>query len=387
MAGSKSLRRVRFSAASGRGWGKIRLDSGRSLKVLQLCSSSATSGAERHVFSLSQALKHRGHELHVLTPTPGWLPDILRGERIPVTTSWMKGSGYYRTIAQVARLVRSGQVDVIHTHLTRAAYIGHIVGLITNVPIVTSVHIANNDQIYRRLARRRNKLVAVSNFVRGMLHGKGVPERYIETVYNGTDFVEFAPTDPGTVKDELRIPQDRKLVGLVGRVCHAKGHIEMIQAMRDVRAAHPEAHVVFVGMVEEGFQPELDDAIQSAGLRDRVTLTGVRHDIPRLLDAFTLSTLPSRMETFGVAAIEAMARSKAVVATRVGALPEVVRHEQTGLLVDLRPTEIADAVSYLLSNGEQREEMGRRGRFLVEQKFTINEMANRFEQVYDKVLE
>jgi len=219
-----------------------------------------------------------------------------------------------------------------------------------------------------------------------MLHGRGVPDRYIETVYNGTDFVDIAPADPRDVKSELGIPFDRKLVGLVGKVCDAKGNLELIRAMKDVRSEHPEAHVVFVGLVEEAFRPELDEAIAAAGMRERVTITGVRHDIPRMLDAFTLSTLPSKMETFGVAAIEAMARSKAVVASRVGALPEVVRHEQTGLLVDLRPAEIAEAVNYLLANGEEREEMGRRGRWLVEQKFTINEMATKFENVYAKVL-
>jgi glycosyltransferase involved in cell wall biosynthesis len=323
----------------------------------------------------------------VLTPSPGWLPDILRGERIPVESSRMKGTGYYRTIGRLVRQVRSEQTDIIHTHLTRAAYIGHIVGLLTNVPIVSSVHIANNDQIYRRLARRRNRLVAVSNFVAGMLHGKGVPDRYIDTVYNGTDFVDIPPADPDRVKDELGIPRERRLVGLVGKVCPEKGQLELIKAMKDVRSEHPDAHVVFVGLLEETFRNELEEVIQESKLADRVTLTGIRNDIPRLLDSFTLSTLPSRMETFGVAAIEAMARSKAVVATRVGALPEVVRHEQTGLLVDLRPDEIAQAVGYLLANGEEREEMGRRGRYVVEQKFTLAEMACRFETVYRKAIE
>jgi glycosyltransferase involved in cell wall biosynthesis len=116
-------------------------------------------------------------------------------------------------------------------------------------------------------------------------------------------------------------------------------------------------------------------------------MTGVRHDVPRLLDSFTFNTLPSYMETFGVAAIEAMARGKAVVATRVGALPEVVRDGQTGLLVDLRPDQIAEAVSYLLSNDEVREAMGQRGRRLVEQKFTLKQMVNGFEGVYSRALE
>lgn len=117
-------------------------------------------------------------------------------------------------------------------------------------------------------------------------------------------------------------------------------------------------------------------------MQDRATFTGVRHDIPNLLDAMTLATLPSVMETFGVAAIEAMARKKAVVASNVGALPEVVRDRQTGILVDLRPESIAEAVSYLLTNEREREAMGERGRELVERKFTLDRMTDRFEDVY-----
>ena len=351
-----------------------------------MCSSSATSGAERHVFTLSQTLQARGHYVTAVTPAPGWLPTILEEEGIPVHNSYMKGHGWYRTMGYLMNQVRKNDIDVVHTHLTRAAYIGHALGVMTRVPIVTSVHIANNDQIYKRLARRRNRLVAVSNFVRGMLHGRGVPERYIETIYNGTDFVDFAPAAPNEVKAELGIPQERRLIGLVGKVCQDKGQLEMVGALKEIRQQHPNAHVVFVGRIEEAFRPEIENAIQSNGLQDRVTMTGVRHDIPRILDSFTLSTLPSRMETFGVAAIEAMARSKAVVATRVGALPEVVRHKQTGLLVDLRPDKIAEAVSYLLDHDDEREEMGRMGRDLVQQKFTLSEMATRFETVYRQAL-
>ncbi|CAN5448395.1 glycosyltransferase family 4 protein [soil metagenome] len=352
-----------------------------------MCSSSATSGAERHVISLSRSLRTRGHHVQALTPGPGWLTSTLHDEGFPIHNSYMKGIGWYRTMGYLVKQVRRNRIDVVHTHLTRAAYIGHALGLVTGVPIITSVHIANNDQIYRRLARKRNRLVAVSNFVRGMLHGRGVPEKYIETIYNGTDFVDFDPVSPEEVKQELGISTDRRLIGLVGKVCADKGQLEMVSAMKSLKSQYPDAHLVFVGRVEDNFRVEVEAAIASAGLRDSVTMTGVRHDIPRLLDSFTLSTLPSKMETFGVAAIEAMARSKAVVATRVGALPEVVRHMHTGLLVDLRPDEIAEAVSYLLDNEEEREEMGRMGRHTVQQKFTLDEMATRFERVYQSVLD
>jgi glycosyltransferase involved in cell wall biosynthesis len=320
----------------------------------------------------------------VVCPAKGWLPTVLEDSQISCKISNMKGTGWYRTMLYLVHQARKHKVDVIHTHLTRSAYIGHAASMMSRTPVVTSVHIANNDQIYKRLARGTNRLVAVSNFVRGMLHGKGVPDKFVDTVYNGTDFVDFAPTDPSGVMTEFNIPSSRRLIGLVGRVCKEKGHLEMVSAMKDVRKEHPEAHMMFVGRVEEPFAAEFDDAIQSAGIADRVTMTGIRHDVPRLLDSFTMSTMPSHIETFGIAALEAMARSKAVVATRVGGLPEVVRHGKTGILVDLRPDQIAEAVSYLLSNDDIREEMGANGRKLVEQKFTIGEMVRQFEEVYNK---
>jgi glycosyltransferase involved in cell wall biosynthesis len=353
------------------------------LRILQVISSSATSGAERHVFNLTTMLRDRGHEVRTICPEPGWLPEVLRDAHLPVTTSMMRGTGWYRTMLLIAREIRRHKIDVVHTHLTRAAYIGYSACRLARKPIVHSVHIANNDMIYKRLARRKNRLVAVSNYVAGMLHGQGIQERFVDTVYNGTDFNLIARQKTDTVKAEFGIPSERRLIGLVGRVCRLKGHIEMIDAMRLLKSEHPDAHLMLVGRVEQQFQEELESAVAEAGISDRLTMTGIRHDVARLIDSFTLSTMPSHMETFGIAAVEAMARGKAVVASKAGGLPEVVKHRQTGLLVDLRPEPLAEAVSYLMSHDREREEMGQMGRRLVEEKFSLQEMLRQFERVYE----
>jgi glycosyltransferase involved in cell wall biosynthesis len=356
------------------------------LKVLQVISSSATSGAERHVLDLSEALVGQGHRVELICPSEGWLTETAERAGLSVHISPMKGQGWFQTLSLIGKLTMRGHVDLIHTHLTRAAYIGYSAGLLTGKPVITSVHIANNDAIYRRLAHRKNRLVAVSGFVRGMLHGRGVPDRYIDTVYNGTDFLGYEVAEPSEVKDELGIPRDRRVIGLIGRICRDKGHIEMVQALRRVCKRHPEAHAVFVGRVEQGFESEIHDLVRREGLVDRITFTGLRTDVARMLDACEIAAMPSRMETFGIAAIEAMARSRPVVASRVGALPEVVRHGQTGLLVESNPEELAEAVAYLLDEERIRLEMGECARKLVEEKFSIPQMAHRFEQVYAKAL-
>jgi glycosyltransferase involved in cell wall biosynthesis len=356
------------------------------LRIVQIISSSATSGAERHVFALSKLLCERGHYVEVVCPSGGWLPQELRQNGLTVKESDMRGSGWFRTAGYLTNRVKYGEFDIVHSHLTRATYFGSLAGIMRKVPAIATVHIANHDQVYKRMARGRNRLIAVSNFVRGMLHGREIPDKFIDTVYNGTDFTQIQTVNPDRVKAELGIPEDRRLVGLVGRVCREKGHLLMISAMKDVLAEHRNAHLVFVGRVEEQFETELQEAVREAGIEKHVTMTGNRHDIPRMLDSFEFTVMPSHQETFGVAAIEAMARKKPVVASRIGGLPEVVRHGQTGLLVDLRPDEVSEAANYLFANEVERTQMGVLGRIVVEEKFTLNHMVDRVERIYSRAV-
>ncbi|MCX7798722.1 MAG: glycosyltransferase family 4 protein [Fimbriimonadales bacterium] len=358
----------------------------RSFRVLQIISSSRTSGAERHVINLAELLVRLGHQVEVLCPPGEWLPQTLRASGVPVREQPMRKTGWFRTLGCILRTVRRDRVDVIHTHLTRGAYFGYLAGLLRGVPVVASVHIATRDRIYRRVARGSNRVIAVSNYVRGTLFGQGVPERFIDTVYNGTDFDRIAQHDPRELREELRLSAKSRLIGLIGRVSHEKGHLEMVRAMSEVRKAYPEAHILFVGRVCADIRGDLEAELDSASLRDHVHLLGERSDVARILDSVEFSTLPSRKEAFGIAAIEAMARSRAVLATRIGGLPEVVRHGSTGLLVDLRPDQLAEAMVYLLDHPADTQEMGRRGRLLVQERFTLDRMVERTLRVYEKAV-
>ncbi|MHB8636002.1 MAG: glycosyltransferase family 4 protein [Fimbriimonadaceae bacterium] len=360
--------------------------SDRPLKVLQIVSSSAAGGAERHVLDLSESLKERGHYVELICPGEGWVSSAAREAGLPVHLSPMKRMGWLATRNLIANRVASGGIELIHTHLTRASYIGYAAGLKTRVPVITTVHLLNNDRLYRQIARGRNRLVAVSEYVASVLHDRGVAKAYIDTVYNGTDFLQFKPAEPAAVKAELGIPQDRLVIGIVGRICRTKGHIEMVQALKSIRKQSPKAHAVFVGRLEKDFKEELTRAVASEGLADHITFTGVREDVPRLMDSFDISAMPSHMETFGLAAIEAMARSRPVIATNVGALPEVVSHGKTGLLVPVDAEQLAGAALKLLHDAPLRRAMGKCARKDVEQRFSLATMAFGCETVYRKAL-
>lgn len=356
------------------------------MRILQVISSSATSGAERHAFTLSLLLKQLGHSVEVVCPTQGWIAEQLPSHGIPTHPIEMKGRSTLAAHRWMLKRVNRSRYDLIHSHLTRATYLGFVSGKLRGVPLVSSVHIATHDNIYRVAARGKNRLVAVSNYVRGVLHGRGVPEKFIDVVYNGTDFHDFSFQSPDGVHEEFQIPKEKKLVGLVGRVCREKGHLVAAEAMSDVVKSHPAAHMLFVGRFGDGFEQEMRDAVRDYGIDQNVTFTGNRADVSRMFDAMSFSILPSAIEACPLAALESMARSKALVASRVGGLAELVVHEQTGLLVEQNSKELAEGMNYMLEHDEERERMGSNARQLIEEKFTINQMVERLEAVYHRTL-
>lgn len=357
----------------------------RPLRVLQVISSSATSGAEKHVLQLTQLLRSRGHDVEVVCPAGGWLADELAAAGIPTHAIAMKGGSTLAAHLFMLDLIKGGRYDLMHAHLTRAAYLGFFSGALRGVPLVASVHIDSHDRIYRFVARRKNRLVAVSNYVRGVLHGMGVPDRYVDTVYNGTDFADAEPSDREGVLAEFGIPRQRKVVGLVGRVCREKGHMIAVEALPRVLDAHPDTQLMFVGRFNEEFEPEIREAVLRLGVGEHVTFTGNRRDVARMFDAMAFSILPSSIEACPLAALESMARSRALVASRVGGLSELVLHEETGLLVDQDPVDLATAMRYLLAHDAERERMGLNARRWVEERFTHAQMLERFEAVYSRV--
>ena len=123
---------------------------------------------------------------------------------------------------------------------------------------------------------------------------------------------------------------------------------------------------------------------EELGIGGRVMLLGARRDVPELLSAFDVFALSSRSEAFPLSVLEAMATGLPVVATEVGCLPEVVRPGETGMLAAPgRPEALAEAIGGLLADPALAREMGRRGREVVREEYTLARSAERLEALVD----
>ncbi|HLK55773.1 MAG TPA: glycosyltransferase family 4 protein [Chthonomonadaceae bacterium] len=365
------------------------------MNILQLVSSSRTSGAEKHVLVLSERLRQRGHQVVAVCPPRDWLPEQLRAAGIPTLELDMRGLSACAVPMNLTRFLREHRIDLIHAHLTRATYFGLLAGRLARLPLVSSIHCRTHDVAYRYLFPRHNsRIVAVSDFLKNGLLRKGVPESRIRTIYNGTEFLEetAAKSAEGDaevlpVRAELSLPPDAELVGLIARVEEFKGHLVLARAVQRIVEARPRAYFVCVGPVVPQVQREIWEITGAAGVAERLRFTGMRDDVRRLMSDMDVLTLPSRYEACSMSIIEGMAMGKPVVATRAGGNPELIAHDETGLLIERTPEALADALIAVLADPERRQRMGEAARERAQTRFSARVMVDQIEDLYCEILQ
>src|SRR5579862_5394081 len=181
------------------------------MNIIQIVSSSRTSGTASMMVVLAAWLKRRGHQVLAVCPPGDWLPGRLTEAGVPHAEILMHGIRSPQAIFKLRQLACANGVDVIHTHLTRATYIGHAAGRLSHIPVVSTVHVMHRNIAYRYLPNRDRSVVAVSEYLRQGLIASGVPADRVQTVYNGTDFDTDLPAVVpvlGDVRAELGVPPD-----------------------------------------------------------------------------------------------------------------------------------------------------------------------------------
>ena len=174
-----------------------------------------------------------------------------------------------------------------------------------------------------------------------------------------------------------------KLVGIVARLEPEKGHATLLEAWPAVLRAVPDAYLLIVG---EGSRREsLEAQARDLRIAHRVIFTGRRDDVPAVTDALDVAVLPSYREAQGLSVLEAMARSRPVVASNVGGIPEMVEDGVTGILVPPHDAEaLTTAIVCLLTNHPYADMLGRAGHDLVHDRFCLELMVNSVASIYDE---
>lgn len=357
-------------------------------------------GVESHVEAVTRELARRGWPVTVLTTRLAATPERERVEGVDVVRVRPRASRFDTPVAPAtARALADLRPALVHTHSPPplTAWYAARAAARLDVPFVHTHHCdlelafpggALIVEAYRRTlgratVRRAGAVIATTqSYART---SRDLWKRAVDIVPNPVDTERFRPeVDASNVRATLRVGH-RPIALFVGRLTHHKGVEHFIEA-----AAHSPPEVVHV-VVGDGPRRRGLEALARHQPPGKVRLVGaVGHDeLPAYYAAADLAVLPStsRLEAFGIVALEAMACARPVVATDIPGVAEVVEQEVTGLLVEpFSPEDIGRKVTRLVGDPKLRLAMGAAGRKRVLERFAAEKVVDRLEAVYDRVL-
>jgi glycosyltransferase involved in cell wall biosynthesis len=368
-------------------------------QILYVHGMESIGGAEQDLLVLLRHLDRAQWLPAVACPAQGEFRDRVEALGIPVFPvtfpAWRKVSWFFSRYAAVRELsaaLKRFRPELIHVNdLWWVPHTLRAVRRLSERPMPVIAHV--RQHLKPQKARtyeldRVDHVLAVSHKIQDALERGGVLPERVSTLYSGVD-VAAGSTQVGGADIRIRhgIPSDAFVLGTVANLLPIKGLETMIEALPSVRMKVPTAHYVIVGGGSEAYLRELLHLCKDRAVRDVVHLVGFQHPPWAYLASMDLYVQPSRDEALGIAAIEAMAMGKPVVAAHVGGLPEVVIDGSTGVLFPPGDASaLSQAVVALFQDPGVRLAMGRAGRERARQVFDLAATMSRLERIYQRAL-
>ncbi len=364
------------------------------LAVLHLDTGREWRGGQQQVLFLSRGLTRRGIRSVIASPAGSPLAERTAASELPSLALDYGGPYAPSSIRALRRLLRLEHWSVVHAHtahahslLFLALRMGNLSGRTApTVFVARRVDFEPKRDPFTRMKylARHQQIICVSHGVRAVMAKYGVEESRLHVVHSGVEPTGLSPfpgEERARLRAELALPIDAPVLGAIGQLVPHKGHVHLIEAMKQIVAVAPRARLVILGEGEE--RAELEASIARHGLGSVVSLPGYLPHARRYLPAFDLYVSSSVEEGLGTSILDASRAGLAVVATWAGGSRETVDDGRTGILVEPgRPFALAQAVTRLLRDPAERARLGAAGPAWIEANFSVDRMVKGTLAVY-----
>jgi glycosyltransferase involved in cell wall biosynthesis len=388
------------------------------LKIVRMIARLNVGGPARHVVLLNGGLDRRGHATVLVhgEVAPGEAsleqsigPAGIRAVKLPALGRRISVMSDVMALWQLTALLFRERPDVVHTHTAKAGTLGRIAATLYNLTrrkrfraaIVHTFHGHVLDGYFhpvlnrvvrwveRRLAALSDRIVTISPGQRRDLvtRFRVADERQTAVIPLGLELEALASLahDASSFRQAVGIPPDDIVVGYLGRFAPIKDLPTLFRAAAGVIHSRPDVWLVLAG--DGPSRPELEALARQLDVASRVRFLGWTDDLPRFYATIDCLALSSRNEGTPVAIIEAMAAGRAVAATAVGGVPDVLEEGVTGLLVPPgRAEPLTEALVRLVADRDERLRMGAAARRLVISRYSVGRLVTDVERLYGSVL-
>jgi glycosyltransferase involved in cell wall biosynthesis len=379
------------------------------MKVLHIVKTAVGAG---WAYEQVRELRSLGIEIVVALPsdTEGFAPryrehgaTVVRADLdLPACQPWRLPG----TLRVCRELVAQVQPDLIHTHHVGTTFVARLaLGKNSSIPRIFQVpgilHLEHEffARLDMRLAGPQDYWIATCEWTRRKYEELGVPSGHLYLSYLSADVGRFSDARTGRLREELGVPTESPLVGMVaymyapkwflGQDRGLKGHEDFIAALKLVREARPDVRGVIIGG-PWGNAAWYEERLRYLGTRTcngYLAFLGPRRDVPAIYSDLDLAVMPSHTENIPFSAVESLLSGVPVVATNVGGLPDLIQEEKTGWLVPpRRPEALARAILEALKDRDEAKRRTIEGQRLARKLFDAERTAREVAAIYEEIL-
>ncbi|MEI8033169.1 MAG: glycosyltransferase [Chlorobiaceae bacterium] len=310
-------------------------------------------------------------------------------ERFPAASRGEINPGVTLALLNV---IKKHRIDIVHTHTTPAHSMALQAKLLYN-GFTLVVHrrvdfpIKNNPlSLYKYKSGKVDRIISVSECIRGVLVSQGVPPSKIETIYDGVDPDRLKADHAETkqrIRSEYRIEPDTIILGMVAALTGNKDHLTLLRALYVLLQKGVKCKLFIIGDGEE--KSAIISEIGKLGLENQVIMPGYRSDLEKFIGAFDLYINSSKTEGLGTSIIDALANGIPVVATAAGGVPELLGESEFGLLVEKQnPEALAAGIARMIAEPGMMRRYQKAG-IARAARFSVGTMAEKTFQLYQKL--
>lgn len=366
-----------------------------------MCIAQSAGGVERYLYTLLKYIDKEKYDI-VLVCSQDYnikkFKTIISNIEVINMYRNINAIKDLKTILKVRKIIKKYNPDIVYTNSSKAGAIGRIANIgFKNFNIYNAHGWAFNMNgnylkkklyaiIEKILAKQTDKIIVISDFEKesALMERICIADK-MQVIYNGIDLEEYEKS-PSITREELNIPYDAYVVGMVGRLSEQKAPDIFVKAAKLIKKQIPNAYFVMVGDGKQ--KKEIEKMIVEENLDKSFLITGWVNNPYKYINVFDVATLLSRWEGFGLVLAEYMLAKKPIIATNVDAIPNIINDGENGLLVEVNNyKEVAEKIIILHKDDVLINHLVSNGESIVKDKYNVMRVALQHQKLFEVLLE
>lgn len=363
------------------------------MKILHLSSERSWRGGEQQIAYLVKASILHGLEITVACKKGSAFETWCKSENINHLSLSFSNELDFTTALKLKKYCNINHVDFIHAHSSHShamAIWSSILGCKSEIIVSRRVDFPIKNNFLSRFKfnhKSVKKYICVSNAIEKILRNDLKQPNKCVTVHSGIDLNRFANSKRNYILHDLfDLPHETTIIGNISAIADHKDYFTFVDTAKLISGNR--ADVIFAIIGDGPLLNEIKDYIEEHGLTKKVLLTGFRKDIPNLIQDLDIFLMTSKTEGLGTTVLDAIANYIPVVATNAGGIPEMIKHNQTGMLYNIGDTQnLAKGVQELLDHPKKRRSLTENAMELLNKNFLKEKTASKTFKVYQELLD